>query len=160
MCDYSLYEFSNRLAREREELVVHRFPSGSLGLASLPELRNAEACHASAKGFWRNVRDFFDFSLYTSPVPAVCVPPGARLILKDIPDRVQRELDLGPEEGVTFLEISAAVNRHRDAIRFRNGCVVRLQDLHEGQRVEVLSLASSEPEREERVLQAVSFSRD
>jgi len=26
MCDYSLYEFPNRLAREREELVVYRFP--------------------------------------------------------------------------------------------------------------------------------------
>src|SRR3954449_1981717 len=129
MCDYSLYEFSNRLAREREELVVHRFPSGSLGLASSHELRAAEACHASAKGFWRNVRDFFDFSLYTSPVPAVCVPPGARLILKDIPTKAQEELNLSSEEGVIFLETSAAVNRHRDAVRFRNGCVMRLQDL-------------------------------
>jgi hypothetical protein len=154
MCDYSLYEFSNRLAKEREELVVHRFPSGSLGLASSHELRNAEACHASAKGFWRNVRDFFDFSLYTSPVPAVCVPPGARLILKDIPTRAQEELNLSSEEGVTFLETSTAVNRHRDAVRFRNGCVMRLQDLHEGQRVEVLSLDSSEPVREERILHA------
>jgi hypothetical protein len=26
MCDYSLYEFPNRLAREKEELVTYRFP--------------------------------------------------------------------------------------------------------------------------------------
>lgn len=35
MCDYSLAHFRSRLAVEGEPLVVHRFPSGSRGLASL-----------------------------------------------------------------------------------------------------------------------------
>jgi hypothetical protein len=34
MCDYSLAGVPNRLAVEGEELVVHRFPTGALGLAS------------------------------------------------------------------------------------------------------------------------------
>src|SRR5262245_48338732 len=34
MCDYSLASIHNRLATEGEELVVHRFCSGTLGLAS------------------------------------------------------------------------------------------------------------------------------
>ena len=34
MCDYSLMCVPNRLAREREELVAHRFTTGSMGLAS------------------------------------------------------------------------------------------------------------------------------
>ena len=42
MCDYSLYEFPNRLAREGEELVTYRFPSGSMGLVSPVELENAQ----------------------------------------------------------------------------------------------------------------------
>src|ERR1035438_785449 len=43
MCDYSLYEFPNRLAREGEELVTYRFPSGSMGLASPVELEKAQS---------------------------------------------------------------------------------------------------------------------
>ena len=34
MCDYSLAGIPNRLAVEGEELAVHRFPTGSIGLAS------------------------------------------------------------------------------------------------------------------------------
>jgi hypothetical protein len=34
MCDYSLMAVPNRLAQENEELVAHRFPTGSMGLAS------------------------------------------------------------------------------------------------------------------------------
>jgi hypothetical protein len=32
MCDYSLAGVPNRLAVEGEQLVVHRFPTGSVGL--------------------------------------------------------------------------------------------------------------------------------
>ena len=38
MCDYSLMNVPNRLAREQEDLVAHRFPTGSLGLASPKDL--------------------------------------------------------------------------------------------------------------------------
>ncbi len=34
MCDYSLMTVPNRLAREGEKLIFHRFPTGSMGLAS------------------------------------------------------------------------------------------------------------------------------
>jgi hypothetical protein len=34
MCDYSLLHFPNRLAVNGEELIVHRFSSGSIGLAA------------------------------------------------------------------------------------------------------------------------------
>ena len=34
MCDYSLQGLPNRLAGEGEQLVTHRFPTQSIGLAS------------------------------------------------------------------------------------------------------------------------------
>ena len=42
MCDYSLCGIPNRLAVEGEELVVHRFSTGSMGMASLADLRVCE----------------------------------------------------------------------------------------------------------------------
>src|ERR1700733_157803 len=82
MCDYSLYEFPNRLAREGEELVTYRFPLGSLGLVATVELNNAQG-QPSVQGFWGTVRGL-SFSSYRPGLCAICLPPGARLILKDI----------------------------------------------------------------------------
>ena len=79
-----------------------------------------------------------------SRVCAVCVPPGALLILHDIPPKMQRECGTGPEDTVIFTQISADVNRHRDAVRFSTGREMRLQELGEGQRVEVLRLAATQ----------------
>ncbi len=144
MCDYSLMAVPNRLARAGEDLVAHRFPSGSLGLASPADLKQAtEPPLPSRKSFWRRVAEFFD-PPRTQPVPAVCIPPGARLQLHDIPARMQQEFGVGPSEPVTFTQISAAVNSYRDAVRFRNGREVRLQELREGQRVKVLDLSMAE----------------
>ena len=141
MCDYSLMAVPNRLAREGEELVAHRFPTGSLGLASPADLKHAtEPQMPCRKSFWRRVAEFFD-PPRTEPVPAVCIPPGARLQLQDISARMQQELSVGPAEEVTFTQISAAVNSYRDAVRFRNGREARLQELREGQRVKVLDLS-------------------
>jgi len=143
MCDYSLYEFPNRLAREGEELVTYRFPSGSMGVASPAELEKAQS-KPSGKGFWGAVRSPFELSQHRpsdrSSVCAICVPPGARLILKDISAQMQRDLGLCPEEGGKFIETSAEVHHHRDAIQLTNGPVIPLQCLCEGQRVEILSL--------------------
>jgi hypothetical protein len=86
------------------------------------------------------LRNFFDPPVQ-QPVAAVCIPPGARLRLGDIPERLQRELRVGPEEEVIFTQLSAAVNTYRDAVRFSNGRQVRLQELREGQRVKVLDLS-------------------
>ena len=124
MCDYSLAHFPNRLAVEGEQLVVHRFRTGTLGLAP--------ACSSLKQMF--------------SPdsTPAVCVPPGARLLLQDIPARLQQALNVGSVEEATFVEQSADAFRHRDAVRFGNGREILLQQLAFGQRVLVLSLDTDE----------------
>ncbi len=122
MCDYSLTGIPNRLAVEGEELVVHRFRTGSLGLAS--------PC-PSVSRWW-------------SGTPAVCVPPGARLMLLDVPKRLRHDLAVGPIEEVTFVQLSATPYQFRDAFRFQNGRAVRLQELSEGMPVRVLRLSLSE----------------
>jgi len=144
MCDYSLMNVPNRLAQEGEELVAHRFPTGSLGLASPCDLRRiADAPAPVKRSFWSAVKDFFN-PPKAEPVPAVCIPPGARLRLADIPARLQHEFSIGPVEEVTFTQVTAAVNSYRDAVRFQNGREVRLQELREGQRVTVLDLSLAE----------------
>src|SRR5262249_42326009 len=72
---------------------------------------------------------------------AVCVPPGAQLRLHDIPEHIQKSLGVGAVEEVTFVERSANAFIHRDGVRFSNGRQVLLQNLHAGQRVDVLSLS-------------------
>ncbi len=143
MCDYSLMAVPNRLAQEGEELVAHRFPTGSLGLASPADVKRTMAPPPARTGIWCAIREFFS-PPKMEPVPAVCIPPGARLRLQDIPVRLQQDLGVGPAEEVTFTQISAVVNSYRDAVRFPNGREVRLQDLREGQRVRVLDLSAAE----------------
>jgi hypothetical protein len=134
----------NRLAQEGEDLVAHRFPTGSLGLASPAELKPAVAAQPPAKrGLWRAVQEFFNPSR-SKPVCAVCIPPGAQLRLQDIPTRLQHEFGIGPVEDVTFTQISAAAHTYRDAVRFANGREIRLQELREGQRVRVMDLSAAE----------------
>ena len=147
MCDYSLFAIPNRLAKEQEDLVAHRFPTGSMGLASPADLcRNAQLRRdkPGKNGLWSAITSFFTMPKI-EPVPAVCIPPGARLHLQDIPVRLQQELGVGPAEDVVFTQISASVNTYRDAVRFANGRELNLQELREGQRVRVVSLALAEP---------------
>jgi hypothetical protein len=155
MCDYSLHVYPNRLAADGEELVVHRFGGTSLGLASPSDLRSiltASPCDSTSKKpwSWTAIKGWF---LANGPqwqpdrrTLAVCVPPGARLLLKDIPKSLQRELGVGEVEEVKFVEISAEVNTYRDAVRFKNSRQLLLQALREGQRVTVLSVALRETE--------------
>jgi len=155
MCDYSLHVYPNRLANDGEDLVVHRFGGASLGLASPSDLRpviTASSCDKTAKKSWSwtAIKEWF---LANRPqwqpdkgIPAVCVPPGARLILRDIPKGLQRELGVEEVEEVKFVEVSAEVNTYRDAVRFKNGCQLLLQALREGQRVTILSLTPAEVE--------------
>jgi hypothetical protein len=121
----------NRLAVAGEELVTHRFQSGSLGLAA-PEDR--------PKGFWAALKR----SLNPPVTPAVCIPPGARLMLQDISPEMQRSKGLRPCEEVTFTQITALDNNYRDAVRFCTGEEVRLQELRDGMRVRVLDLCGGE----------------
>src|SRR5215475_1250675 len=144
MCDYSLMAVPNRLAQEKEELVTYRFPTGSLGLASPADLARAATASAPArKTFFAMLKEFFNPPA-ASPVCAVCIPPGAKLRVENIPQRLQQSLGVGACEEVTFTQLSAAVNTYRDALHFSNGRDLRLQELREGMPVQVLDLACAE----------------
>jgi hypothetical protein len=131
MCDYSLMGLPNRLATEGENLVVHHYSTGSLGLG--PKV-------APPQGIWATLKAAFR----PGPVPVVCVPPGARLLLRDIPVHIQLELGVSPEEEVVFTQTGSLENSHRDTIRFRNTEEILFQRLSVGQRVRVLDLSSAE----------------
>jgi hypothetical protein len=129
MCDYSLAEVISRLAVEGEDLTVHRFPTGTLGFTSPAELEQ----RLELRG-WRSW-----FSVRQVPC-AVCIPPGARLVLRDIPPRLRTGLGLAAEEEVVFIQVGMDAGRHRDAVRFRNNQELLLQRLAEGQGARVVSL--------------------
>lgn len=149
MCDYSLMGVPNRLAREGEVLVVHRFRTGTLGLACPSDLtQNPAPKGVRDRGFWPLVKEFFSPPERKS-VAAVCVPPGASLMLRDIPVNMQKKFGVGPDEQVIFTQLSARPDEYRDAIRFTCGREVRLQELREGQRVEILDLEISEGVRQQ-----------
>jgi hypothetical protein len=147
MCDYSLMAIPNRLAVSGDELVVHRFEAGAVGLASAFDVRRRQDCRkAQSQGFWATLKDLFIPSNGPS-IPAVCIPPGARLLVQDIPANLQRECGFLEEaEEAVFTQVTAAVNAFRDAIRFQNGVELLLQRLAEGQRVRVLDVSSAEDE--------------
>lgn len=147
MCDYSLAEVRSRLAVEGEDLTVYRFPTGTLGFTSPTELERRPEM--------RGWRSWFRFP----QVPcAVCIPPGAHLVLRDIPSRLQSGLGLGTEEDVVFIQVGMDAGRHRDAVRFQNNQELLLQRLAEGQRARVVSLggdsASVEAEPAETTLRS------
>jgi len=148
MCDYSLLGIPNRLAVEGEQLLVYRFPTGSLGLTSRSEIcaPATELADHSPAGWWSAIKSWFSVSVEKS-TPAVCIPPGAQLVLHDIPPRLQQKLEVTASEEVTFVQLSDEVYTYRDAVRFHNGRDLLLQRLDEGQRVEVrcLSLAEEAP---------------
>ena len=124
MCDYSLAGMSNRLAVPGEDLKVHRFPTGSLGLVSSR----------------RRLREI----LFPSAAVAVCIPPGAQLRLHDIPEQMQRSVGVSGVEEVVFTQRTADANVYRDSVRFQNGKEVLLQELQCGQRMTVLRLAEDD----------------
>jgi hypothetical protein len=149
MCDYSLHGIKNRLANEGEHLFVHKFHTGSKGLASVNDLRNLEkpAPAPTGAGLWarfkcwvENQRRWINDDLKRA-LPAVCIPPGARLQVDGIPAQLQKQFGVGPREEVTFVQLTAEPFRYRDAIRFHNGQEVLLQKLSDGLRMEVMSLA-------------------
>jgi hypothetical protein len=159
MCDYSLGGIPNRLAVADEGLVVHKFPTGSMGLACPADLEILERIRGTApkKGFWRNVVSILAGPGPFATVPAVCIPPGARVIVKDIPADLGRQYGLGRQEGAVFTQLSADAYSYRDAVRFPNGAEIRLQELREGMRVEILSL-NGPREDEELVARNPQFS--
>jgi hypothetical protein len=150
MCDYSLQGLPNRLADKGEELKVHRFSTGAIGFTSAVEMQSIAGVREVQKksNFWSSIIDWFRFESKPS-APVICIPPGARMVLQDIPSRLQNELGVGPKEEVTFTQVTAQPYNYRDAVRFKNGREVLLQKLEPGQCAVVLSLTLeevSEPE--------------
>ena len=135
MCDYSLHGIRNRLAKEDEVLIVHRFYTGSKGLTSPEYLQLAER----PKGVLAALKRMFAAQPQAC---AVCVPDGAKLVLHGISSKLQEAHGLNLAESVTFRQLSEQAQTYRDALEFRNGVRVRLQELEEGQRVEVVTLSS------------------
>jgi hypothetical protein len=150
MCDYSLEGFPNRLAVRGERLVTHRFRSGSIGMASPSDIVAATQSRREfeSRGWWAAVKCWLSPQAELDKIPAVCIPPGARLRMSRVPEQMQRSQALHPSEDVTFIQLSADAYRYRDAIRFDNGCKVVLQTLGEGIPFEVVSLDVAEPEPE------------
>jgi hypothetical protein len=140
MCDYSLGGLPNRLAAEGDELILHRFPTYSMGMAPAALLQTTSSCSLRYQRFWGRIQAFFTLPRFRPGIQAVCVPPGASLMLKGIPCDLQRRWDVGEEETVLFTQISVEFKTHRDAICFRNGRQVSLQHLREGLLVKVVSL--------------------
>jgi hypothetical protein len=147
MCDYSLMGVPNRLACEGEELVVHEFRTGSRGLTPADSPQNQAR---GGRNLGRSVR-FLLKVIFDEPEAekmAVCIPPGARLLLRDIPTDVQNSFCVSSSEEVTFTQVTAKAYAYRDAVRFESGEEILLQRLNEGQRVTVLELSSASEDSE------------
>ena len=140
MCDYSLMMIPNRLASEGDQLIAHRFNSGTTGLVSLLDFSKWQTDRPVR--FWQRLRDCF--VLPTEPSPVVCIPPGARLRIRDIPGDLRKRFGLNACEDAAFTQKSAETWQHRDILLFGNGSEVLLQLLEEGQRVSILSVSSEE----------------
>jgi len=142
MCDYSLMALPNRLAVSGEELVSHKFQTGAMGLVSSSDGQLLDAA-AKPNGLMQRIRRFLN-PPQARQCTAVCVPPGARLVVRDITQQLQREVGVeGDAQEVVFTQTGPGIG-FRDAFRFNNGREISLQRLNEGQRVRVLSLSSIE----------------
>lgn len=146
MCDYSLHAFQNRLAKEGEDLVLTRFPGGSLGFVA-PD----QVAPKPAGNWWERLktaaRNWSTKALpATRRMTAVCLPPGARLTVHEIPKGLQQVLGVDKSEEVVFAQLGCEAYTYRDALQFKVGRPVLLQRLPERLRVTVLSLAMPEPQ--------------
>jgi len=138
MCDYSLHGIENRLAVEGEVLVVYRFHTGSKGLTSPSYLQT----NYRSKGFITLLAEKF---VEPSMECAVCIPDGAELVMTGISPAFQFSHGVSTTEVVIFRQLSNDDATHRDAVEFRNGMVVPLQEMEVGQRVGVLALSAEVP---------------
>lgn len=147
MCDYSQRGLPTRLACEGELLVTYRFPTKLIGLASALDLDEAEHRKSNTKRrrTWFTVfRRRRSRDTDTRQVPAVCIPPGARLRMTHIPAELRERWALRPVEDVRFTQTGDDPERFRDAIRFGNGRLLALQTLPQRICFMVLSLGSDQ----------------
>jgi hypothetical protein len=140
MCDYSLHSIQNRLAQEGEDLLLHKFETGSIGFASESDMLKCEAVEQKeTSSFWGAMREWLLLPPRSARVPAICVPPGTRLLLTDIPQPTQKSLCVEDPEIVIFTELHSQSYSYRDALFLPNGTRVLLQDLPPGIHATVLA---------------------
>lgn len=149
MCDYSLMALENRLAQCGEELLVHKFEFGTTGLSPAADVCEMKRRREEpVQGVWAKMVRLLNPPADTCTV--ICIPPGASLLLRDIPQKLQRKLKLQSAiQEVTFVELDK--REYRDAVRFANGRTLSLQKLREGQRVRILALSAEPAETQERL---------
>ncbi len=149
MCDYSLYTLPNRLAVKGEELVVYRFSTDSLGFASLADIQ----ANAETQNNWKASFRRLLWGSTACSIPAVCIPPGARLTFFEMPAKFRGTLRLEDVEEVKFIHLSVEAHQYRDAVEFSTGRQVRLCNLPDGIRVRVESLSGEEISLRERFIE-------
>lgn len=144
MCDYSLTTRSTRPAQEGERLLVHRFPEGSIGLASPadlpPPLNDKPRQQTGWQSLWNGLRSWAG-QLSAPLPPAVCISPGTQLMLRNLTEDVRSRYGVGEEELVTFVYLQGSLGRYRDAVRFSNGVDLLLQNLQPGLVIDILQLS-------------------
>jgi hypothetical protein len=150
MCDYSLQGLPNRLAVEGEEVVTHRFPTGSLGMASPLDIavQNRRQPRFGRETWWTAVKRWLSAEVGCDAVTAVCIPPGTRLLMARIPDVMRRQFAPDVLQNVTFTQLSVEAFWYRDAIQFDDGRQIVLQAFPEGVVFEVLRTFPIESEAE------------
>jgi hypothetical protein len=131
MCDYSLTVEDTRPAIEGERLVVHRFFNGVQGFISRTDPFGVPKSEPTLS---ERVMQWFR----PSDACAVCLQPGSRLILREIPEALRSQLHANPEEEVTFTQCGSP-DAFRDAIHFQNGAEVLIQELPVGMVADVLT---------------------
>lgn len=139
MCDYSLMMVPNRLAVCGEELVAHKFRSGSIGFVgcrSYENWREQRRCW----GFWDHLKYYFVDE--PEPAPVVCMPPGARVRLFTLGSELQHEFRVSSSAEAVLNQLDPQEGRHRDVLCFDDGAVVSLQLLAEEQKLKVLWVSS------------------
>lgn len=128
MCDYSLHGIASRQAREGESLVTHHFTTGSKGLTSPDSLKPLPPKSPSKGGLLMKASGV----IRRAQLPrecAVCVPDGAELIVFGIPPLMREKHGLKDVELVTFRQVTFEAFQYRDALEFRNGVTIKLQQL-------------------------------
>src|SRR5512135_3075323 len=101
MCDYSLTMVRSRLAVEGEELVAHKFKSGSVGVVSCCDFDGWLSQRPLS--VWQRLK--YCFSADEEPAPVVCIPPGAQLQVLAVSEYLQKRFKLSECEEATFPEI-------------------------------------------------------
>ena len=142
MCDYSLYTVKNRLACESDDLVLHRFDTGSLGFCAAAELQQEMNRGALARG-WSSFLSWV-FPQKRCGLTAVCIPPGARLLVTEVPVAVRPFWGALEMKTVDFTQLPERSYAYRDALRLSDGETVLLQRLPMGLRATVMAMAPEE----------------